>query len=149
MKHRMVIAVLALVGFLISLYLWLWKVGLLGVLVCGDAGCETVQLSEYAELLGIPVAFLGMVAYLALLALSLLGLQPRWQQRRGPTMGLVLVAGVGVAYSAYLTYLEAAVIHAWCRWCVASAIIVSAILVAAAIGLRAMPRSAATQGTAA
>jgi uncharacterized membrane protein len=145
----MVIAVLALVGFLISLYLWLWKVGLLGVLVCGDAGCETVQLSEYAELLGIPVALLGMVAYLALLALSLLGLQPRWQQRRGPTMGVVLVAGVGVVYSAYLTYLEAAVIHAWCRWCVASAIIVSAILVAAVIGLRAMPPSAATQGTAA
>ncbi len=149
MKHRMVAAVLALVGFLISLYLWLWKVGLLGALVCGDGGCEIVQLSEYAELFGIPVAFFGMLAYLALLALSLLGLQPRWQERREPTVGLVLVAGVGVAYSAYLTYLEAAVIHAWCRWCVASAVIVSIILVAAVLGLRAMGRPAATRGTAA
>ncbi len=145
MKHRMVIAVLALVGFLISLYLWLWKVGLLGVLACGDGGCETVQLSEYAELLGVPVAFLGMVAYLALLALSLLGLQPRWQERREPTVGLVVVSGVGVIYSAYLTYLEAAVIHAWCRWCVVSALIVSAVLVVAVVGLRSMPRPAATQ----
>jgi len=68
----MVAAVLGLVGFLISLYLWLWKVGLLGALVCGDGGCEVVQLSEYAELLGIPVAFFGMLAYLVLLALSLL-----------------------------------------------------------------------------
>lgn len=143
MKHRMVIAVLALVGFLISLYLWLWKVGLLGVLACGDGGCETVQLSEYADLFGVPVAFLGMVAYLALLALSLLGLQPRWQDRREPTVGLVLVSGVGVAYSAYLTYLEAAVIHAWCRWCVVSAVLVSAILVAAVVGMRSMPRPAA------
>ncbi len=143
MKHRMVIAVLALVGFLISLYLWLWKVGLLGVLACGDGGCETVQLSEYADVFGVPVAFLGMVAYLALLALSLLGLQPRWQERREPTVGLVLVSGVGVAYSGYLTYLEAAVIHAWCRWCVVSAVIVSAILVAAVVGLRSMPHPAA------
>jgi uncharacterized membrane protein len=145
----MVAAVLALVGFLISLYLWLWKVGLLGALLCGDGGCEIVQLSEYAELLGIPVALFGMVAYLALLALSLLGLQPRWQDRREPTVGLVLVAGAGVAYSAYLTYLEAAVIHAWCRWCVASAVIVSVILVVAVCGLRAMRRPAATSGTAA
>ena len=52
MKHRMAIAVLALAGFFVSLYLWLWKVGLLGTIACGDGGCETVQLSEHAEFLG-------------------------------------------------------------------------------------------------
>ncbi|MDH5550770.1 MAG: hypothetical protein OEZ42_12790 [Gemmatimonadota bacterium] len=54
-----------------------------------------------------------------------------------------------MVYSAYLTYLEAAVIHAWCRWCVASAVIIASILVAAVLGLRAMGRPAATRGTAA
>jgi uncharacterized membrane protein len=41
-----------------------------------------------------------------------------------------------VAFTAYLTYLEAMVIHAWCRWCVVSAVIVTLIFVVALVGLR-------------
>ena len=135
MKHRMATAVLSLVGFFVSLYLWLWKVGLLGTIVCGDGGCETVQLSEYAQFLGIPVAFYGMVGYLALIVVSFVGLQPRWVDARWPTGALVAIAALGVAFSGYLTYLEAAVIHAWCRWCVVSAVLIAAVLVVALGGL--------------
>ncbi len=142
MTHRMVAALLALVGFLISLYLWLWKVGLIGILACGDGGCETVQLSKYGDFLGVPVAFWGMLAYGGMLGFSLLGLQPRWQERREPTIGLMMLAGVGVLFSGYLTYLEAAVIHAWCRWCVVSAVLVSVIFVTALAGWRRMRRGA-------
>jgi uncharacterized membrane protein len=143
MKHRMAIALLSLVGFFISLYLWLWKVGILGTIVCGDGGCETVQLSEYAQFFGIPVAFFGMLEYAALIGLSLLGLRPRWLTHRGPTLALVAVAGVGVLFTAYLMYLEAAVIHAWCRWCLASAVVIGLVFVLSVAGMRAMPRSAA------
>ena len=136
MNHRMAAAMLGLVGFFLSLYLWLWKVGFLGTIACGDGGCETVQLSEYAQFLGLPVAFWGMLAYGGIVAVSLLGLQPRWQERREPTLLLVLLAGVGVLFSGYLTYLEAAVIHAWCRWCVVSAILVCLIFAVALAGLR-------------
>lgn len=135
MKHRMAIAVVSLLGFFVSLYLWLWKVGVLGTIACGDGGCETVQLSEYAQFLGIPVAFYGMVGYLALIVVSFVGLQPRWAERREPTVALVVIAAVGVAFSAYLTYLEAAVIHAWCRWCVVSAILIVAVFLVALGGL--------------
>jgi uncharacterized membrane protein len=145
MTHRMVTALLALVGFLISLYLWLWKVGLIGILACGDGGCETVQLSKYGDFLGVPVALWGMLAYGGMLALSLLGLQPRWQERPEPTIGLLLLAGAGVLFSGYLTYIEAAVIHAWCRWCVVSAVLVCVILVTALAGWRGMVRGAATE----
>jgi uncharacterized membrane protein len=144
MKHRMAVAVLSLVGFFVSLYLWLWKVGLLGTIACGDGGCETVQLSEYAQFLGVPVAFYGMVGYLALIVVSLVGLQPRWIDRRAPTVVLVAIAALGVAFSGYLTYLEARVIHAWCRWCVVSAVIITAVLLVAVGGFRTM-RSSATQ----
>ncbi len=144
MKHRMAIALLSLVGFFVSLYLWLWKVGFLGSLACGDGGCETVQLSEFSSLLGIPVAFYGIVGYFALAAVSVVGLQPRWVERREPTALLAVVASVGVAFSAYLTYLEASVIHAWCRWCVVSAVIITVILVTALAGLKSMPRTSDT-----
>jgi uncharacterized membrane protein len=130
----MVSATLALVGLLVSLYLWLWKIGALGVLACGDGGCERVQLSPYAQIAGIPVAFLGVVGYLAILAASLAGLQERFRPSRWPTDAIVLLAGGGVLFSGYLTYLEAAVIHAWCRWCLVSAVIIVAILAAGIAG---------------
>ncbi|MDH3496622.1 MAG: vitamin K epoxide reductase family protein [Gemmatimonadota bacterium] len=136
MTHRMIAAVLALVGLFLSLYLWLWKIGVLGVLACGDGACETVQLSEYGELFGVPVAFYGVVGYGAMLAVSLVGLHGAAARQRWPTVGLAALAGVGVAFSGYLTYLEAAVIHAWCRWCIVSAIVVVAILATALAGWR-------------
>ena len=142
MTHRMAIAALSVIGFFISLYLWLWKVGFLGTLACGDGGCETVQLSDHADFLGVPVPFWGMVGYVVLLAVSLIGLQPRWAKRREPTLVLALVAGLGVGFSAYLTYLEAVVIHAWCRWCIASAVIILLIFGAALVGMRGTPPTA-------
>jgi uncharacterized membrane protein len=135
-RHRQAIAVLALAGLFVSLYLWLWKIGRLGALQCGTGGCERVQTSEWAVFLGLPVAFYGVVGYAALLATSLVGLQPRFLERREPTIALAAMASLGVAFSAYLTWLELAVIHAWCRWCVGSAVIITGIWVAALTGLR-------------
>lgn len=134
MTHRMAAAILGLVGLLVSLYLWLWKVGALGALACGDGGCETVQLSPYAYVFGIPVALLGMFGYLAILVVALAGLQPRFAAARWPTDLLLVLATGGVAFSAWLTYLEAAVIHAWCRWCIGSAAIIVAIFGAVLAG---------------
>jgi uncharacterized membrane protein len=127
---------LALVGLFVSLYLWFWKIGLLGVLACGDGGCETVQLSQYASLAGIPVAFFGVVGYAAMLAVSLAGLHGRAATRAWPTLALLALSGAGLLFSGYLTYLEAAVIHAWCRWCVVSAFLVAATFVVAVVGFR-------------
>ncbi len=132
----MIAAGLALAGFFVSLYLLLWKLGLVGSLACGTGGCEYVQSSSYAVLLGIPVAFYGAAGYLAMLAVSLVGLQPRWAARREPTLALLALSGLGVAFTAYLTYLEAAVIHSWCRWCLVSAGIITAIFVASLLGMR-------------
>lgn len=139
----MVTATLALGGFFVSLYLWLWKLGVVGSLSCGPGGgCEYVQTSPYAVLFGVPVAFVGVAGYLVLFLASLLGLQPRWIHRRQPTVALVVLSGGAVAFTAYLTYLEAAVIHAWCRWCLVSAGLIAAIFVTSLVGLRAARGSA-------
>lgn len=137
----MVIATLSLAGFFVALYLWFWKIGFLGSLACGAGGCETVQLSEHAELFGLPVALYGVGGYLALFLVSVAGVQPRWAASRAPTRLLLVLAAAGVAFTAYLTYLEAAVIHAWCRWCLVSAGIILAIFVAALVGFRELART--------
>ena len=132
----MVTAALSLAGLFVSLYLWFFKMGWLGTLACGTGGCEAVQLSEYSVVFGVPVALLGVIGYAVLLGASIWGLHGTWAERREPTLLLVLLSGTGVAYAAYLTYLEAAVIHAWCQWCVGSAVIITAICATAIVGLR-------------
>ena len=130
------IALLALVGLLISAYLALYKLGYIGVIQCGVGGCDVVQGSRYAYFLGLPVALWGVGAYAVLLALALAGVRPRWARERWVALGLFATASVGVVFSAYLTYLEAAVIRAWCRWCVVSAVLVTLIFLLSIPGLR-------------
>jgi uncharacterized membrane protein len=126
----MIVAVLALVGFFISLYLLAYSVGLTGTLMCGVGDCSAVQSSEYARLGPLPVSALGVVGYAVLFLLGLMGVQPRYRDSR-LVAGLLLVgASMGFLYSAYLTYLEAAVIGEWCQWCVLSAIVMTLIFLA-------------------
>jgi uncharacterized membrane protein len=133
---RMGIAVLALVGLMLSAYLSMYKLGYLGAIQCTLGGCEKVQNSQYSYFLGQPVAVWGLGAYVTLLALAVLGIQPRFQRERWVALGLFGVSAVGVLFSGYLTYLEAFVIHAWCQWCVISAILVALIFLLSIPGLR-------------
>lgn len=144
---RMAIAVLALIGVFVAGYLTMYKFGYLGFIQCATGGCETVQASAWAYfpprtvvLWGPPVALWGVGAYLALLGLALMGLQPRWVGERWIALSITAISAVGVAFSGWLTYLEAAVIHAWCQWCVISAILITLIFLLSLPGLR--PRSA-------
>jgi uncharacterized membrane protein len=134
------VAALSLTGLMISVYLWMFKHGYVGALVCGTGACETVQLSSYSQFMGVDVALLGALAYGTLLGLAMLGLQPRWLDRREPTRVMLLLAGGGVLFAAYLTWLELFVIHAICRWCVASAVIIVLVLALAVLDHRRLAR---------
>jgi uncharacterized membrane protein len=85
-------------------------------------GCETVQKSKYAKLAGVPVALIGLGGYLAILA----SLFVRSEAGRLAGAGFALV---GIGFSGWLTYLEAARIHAWCQWCVGSAIVMTLLAI--------------------
>jgi len=129
MTRRMGAAALSLAGILVSAYLFLYQHGVIGTLVCGSGGCETVQLSRYSAFLGVDVALIGLLGYAGLLGLSLLGLQPAWERRQDLGTVLAVLSGAGVVFTLYLTYLELFVIDAICRWCVASAVIITLIFV--------------------
>jgi uncharacterized membrane protein len=126
----MLVSVLSLIGFFVALYLWAHNAGLTGPIVCGISDCATVQTSPYARIGPIPVSAIGVAGYAALFALSLVGLQPNQRDSRMIAGLLLAGAAFGVAFSAYLTYLEAEVIRAWCQYCVASAIIITLVFFA-------------------
>ena len=137
MRHRQAIALLALVGLFVALYLWLHALGFGGAIKCGaSGGCETVQTSQWAVFLGLPVAFYGVVGYLAVLIVALASLRPAALSQRKWNFMLVGLTTVGLLFTAYLTYLELFVIHAICRWCVGSAVIITLIWIVSLLSLR-------------
>ena len=140
MIYRMSAALLSLLGLFVSAYLYLYKIGRIGTLACGAGGCETVQQSPWSRFAGVDVALIGVVGYAGLLLLSLAALQPGLMARRWPTTLLLGLAGVGAAFALYLTYLELFVIHAICRWCVGSAIIILAVFVTTLLEQRRLSR---------
>jgi uncharacterized membrane protein len=142
MIYRMIAAVLSLAGLFISAYLYLYKIGKIGSLACGAGDCETVQRSPWSQFAGVDVALIGILGYAGLLALSLAALQPTLAARRWPALLLVTLAGIGVLFTVYLTYLELFVIYAVCRWCVVSGLIILSIFIAALLELRRPARSA-------
>ena len=124
---RVALLALAVVGVLISAYLtWTHFAGLPPVCTGSGEGCQTVQSSRYASLLGIPVALLGLVAYGGLVFSVAL-----WTEM-GIYLGF-LISLVGTLFSIYLTYLEVFVIGALCQWCLASAAIMVAALICATL----------------
>ena len=138
MTKRMIVAALALAGIFISLYLTLYKIGVIGELSCSIGSCETVNLSKWSRFLGLPVAAWGLFFYVDVFAIALIGTLPRFENE--PLISLVLTAeaAVGVLFSAWLTYLELGVIHAICIWCVTSAVLVTLIFLTSALDLREM-----------
>src|ERR1044072_5094620 len=88
--------------------------------LAGGGGCETVASSSHSELGGINVAVIGIVGYVLLLVTAML----RGDGARMAAFGLSLF---GFGYSLYLTVLELFVIDAICQWCVASAILMTAL----------------------
>lgn len=131
--NRMVIAVLSLVGFFVCAYLVSHYYGLTGPLVCGVGDCGAVQASPYAKVGGIPLSLFGLAGYVLLLGTSFLGVQPGRRESRVVGGVLLAAATFGVSVSGYLTYLEAAVIHAWCQWCVISAVLMTVIFLASLV----------------
>lgn len=140
LANRMVIALLALLGMLVAAYLLLDNLGLTGPVACDLGDCATVQTSGYARIAGVPVSGIGVAGYAALFGLALVGLQPAFAG--AAWLALLLFAGAlaGVLFSAYLTFLEAFVIHAWCQWCVVSAALITLIFLASVLEIRRIAR---------
>lgn len=95
--------------------------------ICGIShGCETVQTSRYASLVGVPVAVLGLATYV----LILISLRMRGERA---LLGGYALTLIGFGFSVYLTYREVFTIHAICTWCVSSAIVFTLLAIVGAV----------------
>jgi uncharacterized membrane protein len=90
--------------------------------ICTSGGCEKVQRSSYAEAGGVPVALLGLAAYIGLLLTAAV---------RGLTAALAgaVIALAGAAFSGYLFWAQLARIHAICQWCLGSDVVMGVLAV--------------------
>lgn len=83
-------------------------------------GCEIVRTSDYASFLGLPTPLYGVIFYFALGLLAMMCTPANASRLRWPLRILTLI---GLVVSAWLSGIEAFVIHAWCLWCIISAIL--------------------------
>ncbi len=121
MKLRAAIVALAVVGLGIAIYLTTVHYQHVAP-VCTSGGCEKVQTSKYAELAGVPVALLGVVGYLVILAAAAL------RGLNAATVG-VFAALIGAAFSGYLLWAQIGPIGAYCVWCLGNDAVIAAIAV--------------------
>lgn len=119
MRLRTPIAIACVVGISIAAYLTYVHYSHTSP-VCTTGGCEKVQRSKYAELGGVPVALLGLIAYVTLFALAFV---------RGvnAATAAVFVAVIGVAFSGYLLWAQLGPINAICQWCLGNDVTIAVV----------------------
>lgn len=127
---RLTAAAVAIAGLVIAGYLT-WALYADEATVCiAGSGCESVQSSSYAKIVGVPVAALGVGAYGAMLALLV------WDGSTAQLTAAAL-ALVGLLFSMYLLVVQVFVIDAVCVWCLANDVVIAPLLaVLTAVRLR-------------
>lgn len=136
--------VLAALGVAVSAYLTVEHYSSSTTLACPDSGvvdCVKVTTSSYADLLGVPVALLGLLFFVAVAALCL---PVAWSSTRASVHRARLAAvAVGAVFVLYLVWVELFRVDAICLWCTAVHVLAVALfaVVALASALRETPAS--------
>ncbi len=90
--------------------------------------CDIVNRSIYSAVAGVPVALIGIVGYVALLALATI------YRGKAETPVMLLICSLGgLGFALYLTYVEAFVLATWCILCLSSLTLILAIAVLSAV----------------
>ena len=98
-------------------------------------GCNEVANSPYASIFSLPVGYYGVVYYLYMFGLAaLLAFDPF---SRGLRFAAVAYSTLGTCFSIYFMYLQIAFIHAFCIYCLVSAVTTLLLFIAALSHFRA------------
>ncbi len=90
--------------------------------------CDVVNRSEQSEVMGIPVAAIGVVGYGVLFVFSAF-----YRSRKETPFRLLIAATAGLVFALYLTYVEAYVLMTWCLLCLTSLALIFLISVLAGV----------------
>ena len=118
-------ALVALLGLGDSIYLTVHHLTGKDVDCLASGGCETVLTSTYAAVGKVPLAAFGVMAYFAAFSLvTLAGFGRQWAK----SLLLWLVGGM-LGVTCWLLYLQAFVLHAFCDFCLLSAVLTTTLSV--------------------
>jgi uncharacterized membrane protein len=122
------ISLLAVIGLLVSVYMTIYKITSNDKMCLGSGDCSTVNASRYADINGIPVAFIGVIGYAAILGIGWLERRNDFFQENGSLI-LFGVSLIGFLFTLWLIYVEIALIQALCPFCLASQITMTLIFI--------------------
>jgi len=125
---------IGLIGLSIALYLTYAKVTESATACPANAtfDCEFVQHSYYSQIAGLPIVYIGLAGYLAIVAVLLLEWRVPFFTKRGPLIVFAMTF-FGFLYSAFLTSTEAFTLHKWCLWCMGSATAMTALFIVSSV----------------
>ena len=125
------IAVLALAGAVVSSVSLYHHYGKDKSTYCDfgeNFNCDIVNRSTYSAILGVPVALIGIIGYVALLLLATF-----YRHEAQTPARLALASMVGLGFALYLTYIEGFVLAAWCVLCLSSLALIFCISVLSSV----------------
>ena len=114
-----VVALVSLAGLADATYLFVQNLAGATAVCGGSADCFRVLGSAYAKIAGIPVAAIGAVAYFAVFTLATFA---AFGYRRARTFLTVTVFAMFLS-TLWFLYVQAFLLHAFCRYCLFSAAI--------------------------
>ena len=130
------ILLLSLIGAGVSAYLTYIHLKWVEPVCVSGMDCNGVLFSPYAEIFTIPMAAFGLLLYCCMIAGSTLLFSRRGQFALLGSLGIFTLSLSGALFSLYLLYLEAFKIHAFCSWCIGSAVVIFCIFILISLDLR-------------
>jgi len=127
-RLKQVTIAFAVIGLLVSIYMTIFKLTNNESMCIGSHGCSIINASKYSVINGIPVAVVGALGYLSILALLYLETKPGFFQDNG-SMLLFGVTLIGFLFTLWLIYLEVALIKAYCPFCITSQVSMTIIFI--------------------
>jgi uncharacterized membrane protein len=123
---RRVMVVIAVLGLALAAYLtYVHYSGTRPACTAGDA-CTKVQTSVYAKIGGVPVALIGLIGYIGIVASLLV------RDRDEVRLATLVMTVIGLCFSGYLSYREVFTLKTICEECATSAVLMLLLFVGAA-----------------
>jgi len=127
-RLKQVTIALSILGLLVAIYMTIFKLTNNEKMCIGSGGCTIVNSSGYSEIRGIPVAVVGVLGYLSILAVFYLERRPGFFQTNG-TMIQFTITLTGFLFTVWLVFVEVALIKAYCPFCITSQVAMTIIFI--------------------